>query len=101
MAGNVVTQPIGTEAALTTLAASNGLNVGQIYLLSGQNRLAVATSVSSFTKLPKLTDVSDSELTVKAYVDNLINTLNAFELDGGTPSSNFTLGPGLDCGGVT
>lgn len=45
--------PRGTRAALTALAAANGLRAGQAYLLTDEARIAVATSVSAFTTFAK------------------------------------------------
>jgi len=38
----------GSRADLNTLAAANGLLLGQIYLITDEDRLAVATGVGSY-----------------------------------------------------
>ena len=43
----------GTRSALTALAAANGLLPGQIYVLTDESRIAVATSVSAFETFAK------------------------------------------------
>lgn len=48
-----VQHPRGTRAALDTLAGSSGLLVGQIYVLTDENRLAVATSTSAYETFAK------------------------------------------------
>lgn len=45
--------PRGTRAALTTLATASGLVVGQVYMLTDESRLALATAVNAFVTLPK------------------------------------------------
>jgi hypothetical protein len=42
-----------TRAALDALAAANGLLVGQIYFITDESRLAVATSVSTYQAASK------------------------------------------------
>lgn len=43
----------GTRAALNALASSNSLLVGQIYFITDENRLAIATSASAYESLAK------------------------------------------------
>ncbi len=39
----------GTRAALNALATANGLKVGQVYVITDESRIAVATSVNAYT----------------------------------------------------
>ena len=43
----------GTRAALTALAGANGLKPGQLYVLTDENRIAMAMSVSAFETYAK------------------------------------------------
>lgn len=43
----------GSRAALDALATGGGLLAGQIYVITDQNRLAVATSASAYTAFLK------------------------------------------------
>ncbi len=46
----------GTRGALDALAAGNELLTGQIYLITDEDRLAVATSVSTYSALAKASE---------------------------------------------
>jgi hypothetical protein len=43
----------GTRAALNALAAGNGLLVGQLYIITDESRIAVATAVNAYTAYVK------------------------------------------------
>ena len=43
----------GTRAALVALAGANGLKPGQVYVLTDEDRLAVALTVSTFETFAK------------------------------------------------
>lgn len=47
----------GTAAALTALAGTSSLLVGEQYLITDEGRIAVATSASTFVKCAKLSEV--------------------------------------------
>lgn len=49
--------PRGTRSALDTLAGASGLSVGQVYLITDEGRLAVATSTSAFVVFAKVGDL--------------------------------------------
>ncbi len=46
-------QPRGTRSALNALVASSGLITGQIYLLTDENRIAIATSANTYETFAK------------------------------------------------
>lgn len=46
----------GTRAALNTLATNNGLKIGQIYLITDEGRLAVATAGNAFSTFRREAD---------------------------------------------
>lgn len=60
------THPRGTKAALDALATASGLRVGQIYLITDQARLAVATSLTAYTMFAKTTETGDADPLVLA-----------------------------------
>ena len=55
----------GTRTQLNTAKASSLLNVGEIYLITDESRLVVATAVNNYVDLPKL-----SELDTKSDVSH-------------------------------
>ena len=48
-----IQHPRGTRAALVALAGSAGLLPGQIYLLTDENRIAIALTASTFETYAK------------------------------------------------
>lgn len=52
-------QPRGTRAALDALAASTALSSGQVYLLTDEDRLAVATAANAYADVAKLSDITN------------------------------------------
>ena len=50
-----VQHPRGTRAALDTLASSNGLKVGEVYLITDEQRIAVGLTTSTYTIFEKRT----------------------------------------------
>ena len=43
----------GSRANLNTLAAADGLLIGQIYVITDENRLAVATTIRTYQAMAK------------------------------------------------
>ena len=50
----------GTRAALVALAGTNGLKPGQVYVLTDENRLAVALTASTFETFAKQAEAGGS-----------------------------------------
>ena len=50
---NRIQMPRGTRAALNTLASGSGLKVGEVYLITDENRLAVALTTSTYEVFEK------------------------------------------------
>ncbi len=68
------TLPRGTKAALTMLAAVDGLKVGQAYFLTDENKIAVAKSTNSFEVFVRESDFNFGSL-------NDVNLSGAQETD--------------------
>lgn len=66
----------GTRAALIALAGANGLKPGQLYVLTDENRIAVAMSASTFETYAKESEAGGSG--VPASVIVTINSLGGF-----------------------
>jgi hypothetical protein len=66
----------GTRAALTTLAGANGLKPGQLYVLTDENRIAVAMSTSTFETYAKESEAGGGGVPASAIV--AINNLGGF-----------------------
>jgi hypothetical protein len=64
----------GTRAALNDLAGANGLKPGQLYVLTDENRIAVAMGVSTFETYAKESEAGDA--IAQAIV--AINSLGGF-----------------------
>jgi len=56
----------GTRADLDTLAAADGLLVGQIYVITDEDRLAVALSIGSYQAMAKKGEGASITITVAA-----------------------------------
>ena len=52
--------PSGTRAGLNSLAAANGLKVGEIYLITDENRIAVGLTTSTYQDFAKLSEAGGS-----------------------------------------
>jgi len=65
----------GSRADLNTLAAANGLLLGQIYVITDEDRLAVATGVGSYQAAEKEGGGSGSD---------------SKNIDGGAASTTYT-----------
>jgi hypothetical protein len=48
----------GTRTQLNAAATANGLKVGEVYFITGENRLAVGTAVNAFQDFAKTTETS-------------------------------------------
>lgn len=74
----------GTRAALDALAGAGGLLVGQIYLITDEDRLAVATSVGAYETYAKQSEVGATAPTARDFIsvsrDNTspVTMVNAF-----------------------
>lgn len=51
----------GTKSALDSLAGSNGLLVGQLYFITDENRIAIATSASAYETYAKESELSNKQ----------------------------------------
>ena len=71
-----VQNPRGIESALATLAASNLIKIGQLYLLTDSNRIAIGLSANTYEVFAKISDTAAP----------LIKTLSA-----NFPSTSVTL----------
>jgi len=63
----------GTRADLDTLAAADGLLVGQIYVITDEDRLAVALSIGSYQAMAKKGEGGGSSITVDTR-ENILTT---------------------------
>jgi hypothetical protein len=54
----------GTRANLNALAASNGLNAGEIYLITDENRIAIGLSVNTYEVYAKTSEAGGASTTV-------------------------------------
>lgn len=43
----------GTRSNLNTLATANGLNAGEVYLITDENRIAIGTSINTYETYAK------------------------------------------------
>lgn len=57
MAYQKVKHPQGTRANLNTLATANNLVVGQLYLITDESRVAIATAVNAYTDFAKVAEI--------------------------------------------
>lgn len=76
----------GTAAQITAAGATNSLNLGEPYLISDQNRLAVGTSSTTFEPHAKLSEVLAKQDTLVSGSN--IKTVNGSSLLG---SGNLVL----------
>lgn len=68
----------GTRSALDTLAGTNGLLPGQVYLITDEDRLAVALSASAYETFAK---VSEVPMRVAPYVAQVYNSDTATDIN--------------------
>jgi hypothetical protein len=54
-----VQQKRGTRAQINAAAAASGLNVGEIYLIIDENRLAIGTAANAYQDFAKKSELSD------------------------------------------
>jgi len=78
----------GSRAALDTLAAADGLLVGQVYVVTDEDRLAVALSIGSYQSMAKEGEGGSGDLLAS---NNLSDVANA-----GTSRTNLGLAIGTD-----
>ncbi len=69
----ILRHPRGTRAALNTLAAASGLQVGQIYLITDESRIAIATAINAYQADAKQ---SEAETWIKLAAD-VVNSTTA------------------------
>lgn len=87
--------PRGTKAALDTLAASNSLVVGQVYFLTDENKLVIATSTSTYISFNNQSDVQTALnskiaiVTTRAELAAQPSTLNTLFLSEGGREGTF------------
>lgn len=64
----------GTRAALNTLASSSGLKPGEVYLISDEGRIAIATTASTYVAYAKESELSAGKLYYPSGSDVTIAT---------------------------
>lgn len=73
----------GTRAALVALASAVGLIPRQLYVITDESRLAIATSTSAFTDFAKLSEVGGGGAPTNIDGGNA-SSIAALNIDGGT-----------------
>jgi hypothetical protein len=83
----------GTRSDLNTLAAANGLLVGQVYFITDEDRLSIATSVSAYQAAAKEGEGGSLEL----YAENPSSPT----APSATGANAVAIGSGAICSGIS